>query len=89
MSRTHLTYPSTHSGDEIKSLLQRFKATSPAEYDAWVEIERNPIEEDDALAAIQRSVLTFLMAETDWDGNPALASAWVDMRRTVVATLKE
>ena len=81
----HLTYPKTHSLDEIWQLLDKYRERHPDVFADWIEIERRGEWSDDPLAEINRHGIHFLMEHTKWDGLMALSCAWSDWRRKVVA----
>lgn len=76
-----LTYPKTHSPEDLRDLLEEFKSKNPSVYSEWVDIERSPDRiAKDELHAPQIALYEFLRSRVDHDGSLALMDAWMDMR---------
>lgn len=97
-----LTYPSSHSLEEIALLFQKFKENCPEIYNDWfageVEIARRDegLTKSDEIDPLRtwafKEITRFLKSETDWEGSAALAMGFSDFRqlinREVAAYLK-
>jgi hypothetical protein len=84
--KIHLTYPRSHSLEDVEWLYERFKSDLPDTFASWVHTENNLSKMgDDPLLEIQKQGLAFLMKNTRWDNLTALSAAWSDLRRKVIA----
>jgi len=83
--RVRLTYPSSHSDEDIEHLYNKYRTDFPERFRAWVAIERNFREAgDNPLEELNRHGIEFLMETTDWESSTALFSAWFDIRLKVI-----
>jgi hypothetical protein len=84
--KIHLTYPRSHSLEDVEWLYERFKSDLPDTFASWVHTEKNLSKMgDDPLLEVQKQGLDFLMKNTRWDNLTALSAAWSDLRRKVIA----
>jgi hypothetical protein len=90
--RIRLTFPATHSQDDIQQLLDEYRARFPERFREWVEIERTFTKsDDDPLREIQLEGVQFLREVCDYDrDHPTLSvsSAWFDLRLKVIELAK-
>ena len=89
--RIRLTYPGTHTADDIQYLFDEYRARFPERLQEWVEIERiftNP--DDNPLREIQLEGMRFLrdVCDCDPDATFPILSAWFDLRLKVIEIAK-
>ena len=83
--KVRLTYPSTHSDEEIEYLYNKYREEFPDRFRQWVQIEKDyEGAGDDPLDELNRHGVQFLMENTDWESSTALFSAWFDIRQKVI-----
>ena len=90
--RIRLTFPGTHTPDDIQYLLDEYRARFPERFREWVEIERiYTNSDDDLLREIEPEGVRFLREVCDYDhDNPSfsVSSAWFDLRLKVIQLAK-
>lgn len=87
--RIQLTYPSTHTDEEIQYLFDEYRKKFPDRFREWVEIEKTfTNSNDDPLREIHVEGLRFLQDFCEYDSTFALGSAWFDLRTKVVEFAK-
>ena len=89
--RIRLTFPPTHSPNDIQHLLDEYRARFPERLQEWVEIERAfTNSDDDPLREIQLEGVRFLREVCDYDHDSTLpvSSAWFDLRLKVIELAK-
>ena len=79
-----LTYPRSHSSDEIYDMVAEFKSADERTFNEWLEIERKGRDiEIGELSEIQGIVFKFLESKADVVSHMALVTAWMDMRAEI------
>lgn len=79
-----LTYPKSHSSDEIHDMVVEFKNANEDTFNEWLGIERKGRDiEIGELSEIQGVVFKFLQSKADVTSHMALVTAWMDMRTEI------
>jgi hypothetical protein len=85
MTKIRLTYPTTHTDQEIECLYNKYRTDFPDRFQEWVRIEKDfSSYGEDPLAELNRHGIEYLMENTEWETSMALFSAWHDIRKIVI-----
>lgn len=82
--KLHLTFPPTHTAEDVDYLFNEYREQFPERFREWVEIEKDFKEEDNPLRRISIEGLRFLREICDADSTFAVSRAWLDIRLKVI-----
>lgn len=88
--RIRLTYPKSHSVDDLRQLYKDFQIERPEVFKKWKLLEENWRDGNESdLPPISNEIHNFLKLHTDWDSLDAIISATLDFRRLMWADISE
>lgn len=83
--KIHLTFPPSHTDEDIQYLYDEYRMKFPDRFQEWVEIEKTFTDPDqNPLREIQVEGLKFIQEVCEWDSTFAIGSAWFDLRLKVI-----
>lgn len=86
-----LTFPRTHSIDDLRPLFEQFREAHPGDFEDWYASwhytlthqrpKIDPTEEDPKMHRVMNQVDTFLKANTKWDSRDAVITGGGDFQK--------
>ena len=84
-----LTYPRSHSRDEMRPLFEEFRAKNPDVFAKWKALEANWKDGNELkIKSVHLAIHEFLMPRTQWDSVDGLGEGYSDFRRLMWELLR-